>query len=103
KFVYDDSSTATVEFAAISAHAPHPAAVRLFMEWATSDEGLTSMANLSTGTPGREGIPDNRLASKESWYKEPTELDETWSTDATETAAKKDFLAQWAKVFNYNA
>jgi iron(III) transport system substrate-binding protein len=101
EFAYPETSTATMEFGAISANAPHPAAVRLFMEWATSDEALTSLAAITAGTPCRVGIPDNRSATKQSWYKQPAKLDLNWSIDPTESAAQTAFLTQWAKVFNY--
>jgi ABC-type Fe3+ transport system substrate-binding protein len=91
-----------MEFGAISANAPHPAAVRLFMEWATSDEALTSLAAITQGTPCRAGIPDNRSAAKQPWYKKPTNLDLNWSIDPAESAAQATFLTQWAKVFNYS-
>ena len=102
EFAYPETSTATMEFGAISANAPHPAAVRLFMEWATSDEALTSLAAITAGTPCRLGIPDNRAAAKQSWYKQPAKLDLNWSIDPTESASQAAFLTEWAKVFNYS-
>jgi ABC-type Fe3+ transport system substrate-binding protein len=102
EFAYPETSTATMEFGAISSNAPHAAAVRLFMEWATSDEGLTSLAAITQGTPCRAGIPDSRPAAVQSWYKPPTKLDLNWSIDPQESAAQTAFLAQWAKVFNYS-
>jgi iron(III) transport system substrate-binding protein len=102
EFVYPETSTATMEFGAISSDAPHPAAVRLFLEWATSDEAVTSLAAITQGTPCRVGIPDNRSAAKRSWYKQPTNLDLKWSIDPQESAIQAAFLAQWAKVFNYS-
>jgi iron(III) transport system substrate-binding protein len=103
KFVFPSTSTATVQIGALSANAPHPAAARLFMEWATTDEALASLAAITLGTPGRDGIPDMRSAAKEDWYKPPANLDLNWTYDEMGTSERSEFLTRWAKVFNYAA
>jgi iron(III) transport system substrate-binding protein len=101
EFTYPDPTTAVPVYIAIAANAPHPAAARLFMEWATSDKGLSSMATIANATPAHDGIPDTRAAPKQSWYEPPRRLDADWATDPKQLQEREAFLEKWADVFDY--
>ena len=59
-------------FAALSSHAPHPSAARLFTTWMLSEDGAQAIIDLQ-GRPTRLGMDDTRSAvaelEKTDWWK----------------------------------
>jgi len=101
EFQYPDLTTGITWMMGISAGAPHPAASRLFMEWATSKEANSSFALLGQGEPTYEGAEDERPFLGESWYEAPKEIWEDWGVDEEFLGSTDDFLAKWDDVFGY--
>ena len=54
---------------AISAHAPHPLAARLFHNWVLSEEGALAIQKVYGSATVVDGVPDTRAMSKEPWHK----------------------------------
>lgn len=101
-FVYPNPTTAAPFFMAISSNAPNPNAAQLFVEWATSDEGLAELVESSNGLPPREGIEDRRELADFEGYEAPEELDDGWATDDEMWAAQEEFLQRWGDAFGYS-
>ncbi|WP_172978280.1 ABC transporter substrate-binding protein [Microbacterium sp. SYP-A9085] len=102
EFQYPDRTTGVTWMMGISAGAPHPAAARLFMEWATSAKANSAFALLGQGEPTYQGAEDARTFLKESWYEAPRKVWDDWGVDKEFLDGGKDFLAQWDKVFGYS-
>lgn len=83
--------TPTPEFGnswqAVSAHAPHPHAARLFHSWILSEEGAIALQEVYGAATTLEGAPETRTVSQEPWYepiKERYDVDwERWGRDYT--------------------
>jgi ABC-type Fe3+ transport system substrate-binding protein len=58
---------------AASAHAPHPNAARLFLNWAGSEAGAVAFQTKYLAATTIEGVPDQRSFTTEDWYKPMTE------------------------------
>jgi ABC-type Fe3+ transport system substrate-binding protein len=58
---------------AVSAHAPHPNAARLFLNWAGSEDGANAFQLQYLAATTIKGVPDRRPFTKEDWYKPMTE------------------------------
>lgn len=57
---------------AASAHAPHPNAARLFLNWAGSEAGAAAFQTKYLAATTIEGVPDQRPFTKEDWYQPMT-------------------------------
>jgi ABC-type Fe3+ transport system substrate-binding protein len=68
---------------AISAHAPHPNAAKLYQEYMFSEEGYGLWQKIGGGPSVRHGFADQRAVAKEPWYHFPDELYQYDRTDAT--------------------
>jgi iron(III) transport system substrate-binding protein len=101
QWVYPSPDIGTMQSIAISAKAPHPYAARLFEEWALSTDGLTGATSALGGAPVLSTVTDGRAVAGQSWYKPPTQVDYTWSTNATIASAMDSFVSDWNKVFGY--
>jgi ABC-type Fe3+ transport system substrate-binding protein len=66
-----DPGVGTPTGQAISAHAPHPNAARLYQEYSFIDEGYAAW-NKFGGAPAKIGFDDTRDVAKEPWYHYPT-------------------------------
>ncbi len=109
-FVYPTPTVSTQFGMGVVAKSPHPAAARLFAEWAASKEGSDDIAkingNLSLHQDGFDGRGD--LTSL-PWYK-AYDSDEVWNSsvytkDQTFLAAAGsdgDFDSHWSQVFGYS-
>lgn len=102
EFQYPDRTTGVTWMMGISAGAPHPAAARLFMEWATSAKANSEFALLGQGEPTYQGAEDARTFLKEPWYEAPREVWDDWGVDKEFLDGGKDFLARWDKAFGYS-
>lgn len=71
QYAYPDPTASALWMMGLPSKAPHPYTARLFLEWATSQEGHDLMAKLGAGTGTRTGWVDDRAVAKEPWYKEP--------------------------------
>jgi ABC-type Fe3+ transport system substrate-binding protein len=100
EYKYPNPTNAAIWMIGLPAQTPHPYAARLFMEWATSDEGHDLMAALGSGTGTRTGWVDTREIAKEPWYAEPV----VWYGMATapDLQGEKfaDFVAQVNATLN---
>jgi iron(III) transport system substrate-binding protein len=78
---------------------PHPAAARLFMEWATSLEAQSAMANIAQADVLINGWVDEREVSQQPWYTPPATLWNSWS-DLPEVQgdALTAFYDQWHQI-----
>lgn len=101
EFQYPETTSGVTWMMGISAGAPHPAASRLFMEWATTEEANSSFALLGQGEPTYEGAPDQRTFLEESWYEAPREIWDDWGVDEEFLGSTDDFLSTWDDVFDY--
>lgn len=101
EFMYPDPTTASPFYMAISANAPHPAAARQFMEWATSEESLARVAEISGGIPAREDVEADRAIEDIEWFEGPTGLDGEWPEDDAMWDDQEDFISRWAELFGY--
>jgi ABC-type Fe3+ transport system substrate-binding protein len=72
---------------AISAHAPHPNAARLYQEYTFTEEGYAAWQGIGGGPSTRIGFQDQRDVAKQDWYKSPTSL---YDYDRTDATAQKD-------------
>lgn len=71
EYTYPKPTNSALWMVALPTKSPHPNAARLFLEWATSDEGHDLMARYGGGTGTRTGWKDDREIAKESWYEAP--------------------------------
>jgi ABC-type Fe3+ transport system substrate-binding protein len=70
---------------AISAHAPHPNAARLFHNWLLSEEGEISLQETYGARTTMEDLEDTRPATKEPWYQPiETRYDIDWDRWASD-------------------
>lgn len=54
---------------AISGHAPHPHAARLFLSWTMSPEGAQALQETYGSSTTIDGVADTRPVTKEAWHK----------------------------------
>jgi iron(III) transport system substrate-binding protein len=101
RWFYPEESPVSTNFIAISAKAAHPNAARLFMEWATSAEANSQLANVTQGSPNHSEAKDTRTITQQTWYKPPAKIWSDWPTDATFAADKEAFLKRVGDVFQY--
>jgi ABC-type Fe3+ transport system substrate-binding protein len=69
----------------IPANPPHPAAAKLYQEYAFTEEGY-SVWQKDGGTPARKGVKDQRPVASESWYHMPEDIFAYDPADATKAA-----------------
>jgi len=100
ELLYPHPSTGTSFSMAINAGAPHPAAAKLFMEWATSPEALASASVAFQAAP-IEGVPDGRDLSSLPWFKAPEDVELGWELDQDMIADSDSFVDHWNQVFGY--
>ncbi|WP_171110085.1 MULTISPECIES: extracellular solute-binding protein [Streptomyces] len=96
EYAYPKPTNAALWMIGLPTATPHPYAARLFMEWATSDEGHDLMAGYGTGTGTRTGWADERAIAKEPWYAEP----EVWYGMATQPELQGDGFADFVSKVN---
>ncbi|MBO9577456.1 MAG: extracellular solute-binding protein [Microbacteriaceae bacterium] len=107
-FVYPSPTVGTQFGMGVVTDSPHPAAARLFAEWASSLEGSDGLAELSGNLNLREGGVDGRAYSELDWFT-PVDLDTVVNSavytqdEAFRDAAGPDgdFLGHWSQVFGY--
>lgn len=76
---YPQPAPASMHQFFLSANAPHSAAGRLFMEWGSSVEAQSSLAEISGGLVAHEKWQDNRTITSEGWYHAPAAgIDVAW-------------------------
>lgn len=96
EYAYPKPTNAALWMVGLPTTTPHPYAARLFMEWATSDEGHDLMATYGSGTGTRTGWVDKREVAKEPWYTKP----EVWYGMATEPDLQGDGFADFVSKVN---
>lgn len=99
EFFYPNPTTSSAHYMFISANAPHSAAARLFMEWATSLEAQTSIANISGGLVAHADWVDKRSIAEQDWYQAPEEINVKWATDPEFQADVKEITERWLDTF----
>lgn len=81
---------------AISAHAPHPHAARLFANWLISEEGAIGIQTHYGSATTITGLEDSRPVTKEAWYKP---IDKRWNIQWDRWAnAYEEELGAWQKI-----
>lgn len=102
EFLYPDVTPVTAFSSGISAYAPHPAAARLFQEWATQAKNQTALSSISQGAAGNPMAIDSRVIANENWYQAP-KTGWFWSTDPKLdfSTVEQDTLTKWDEAFNY--
>lgn len=95
KWSLPDPGIGPVTGQAISAHAPHLAAAKLYQEYTFTSEGY-KLWQKRGGAPARKDYKDQRKVAQESWYHLPSDLAEYSTADAAkrvhEVTAKFDKL-----------
>jgi iron(III) transport system substrate-binding protein len=71
---YPEPRSASYTGIGIAAKAKHPNAAKLWLEYETSEYGNEQVSQLFSMAPGRDGAPDSRPSTKDSWYKAPAAL-----------------------------
>lgn len=103
RFANPKPTSGTQFFEAITKKAPHPAAARLWMEYATTLEGQEAMSSAVGSMSVLSDWKDNReWTDKLSWYKLPDQSGvwRDWQTDPRFTNdGLKKFLEKWKKIF----
>lgn len=105
RFVIPSPASATQFEQAIIKGAPHPAAARLFQEWAASLPGQEAITKGEAFTSQAKGWKDETtFMSKLSWFKLPSQTYLSWQTDPRLSGTKLEaFVNKWNKVFHYSA
>lgn len=98
--VYPEPTPVLIQYSAVVKTATHPNAARLFLEYITTEEGLTNYKRFSGGNVGRPDI-DAKVKAKysdEPWYKAPGNL---YVIDNWDAVLKdyRDMLAEWRAIF----
>lgn len=62
------------QWMAISAHAPHPNAARLFQNWLNNDDGARNVEEVYGSRSVLSGFDDTRAVAKEPWFHGPVEV-----------------------------
>ena len=101
KMIYPHPATGTSFSMAINSGAPSPNAARLFMEWATSEEGLASASVEFDVAPPYDGVTDGRDLSSLDWFKAPEEVEYGWEFEPTMLADQDDFVQHWNSLFGF--
>lgn len=92
-------TTSAPFFTAVAANAPHPQAARCFQNWVTSKEGLTIGGKIRQTIPPIDGLPNQQVATKKSWYEAPPKLDLSWETNKKMYAKQESFVGKWHDIF----
>lgn len=71
EYKYPKPTNAALWMIGLPKQTPHPYAARLFMEWATSEEGHDLITRLGAGTGTRTGWVDDREIAEQPWYEAP--------------------------------
>lgn len=98
---YRDNPSAGAFFQVVSEEAPNPNAARLFMDWATSLEGQTTLMNINSGISTHADWVDERPIAELDWY-EPFsgEVYVEYAFDAElADAATEDLYPRWNELF----
>jgi putative spermidine/putrescine transport system substrate-binding protein len=104
RWIFPSPTPANLTVQAISAHAPHSNAAKLFQEWAASQEGQAEWFKLSGVASAREDTVDGRKANKGDWYKEdwyadPADLYLDYLNDPGYVDPAKPIIAEWNQIF----
>jgi iron(III) transport system substrate-binding protein len=100
RWAFPEPATGPVTGQAISAHAPHPNAARLYQEYAFTLEGYGAWQKLG-GAPARIGFKDLRPVAAESWYRYPGRFLEYDPQDVTNLYPKiSDLFRRFVGVQN---
>lgn len=76
---YPEPAPASMHQFFLSANAPNSAAGRLFLEWGTSLEAQSSLAQISGGLVAHEKWKDDREITTTDWYRPPADgIDVAW-------------------------
>jgi ABC-type Fe3+ transport system substrate-binding protein len=104
RFVIPSPAAATQFNQAILKGAPHPAAARLFQEWATSLAGQQALSASNGFTSQLPGWKDNiPFISKLPWAKLAKTTYLKWQTDPRLQGDNlTSFLAKWSQVFHHS-
>ncbi|AKS33783.1 ABC transporter substrate-binding protein [Mycolicibacterium goodii] len=92
---YPDPAPSSMHQFFVSANAPHAAAGRLMLEWGTTLEAQTSLAEISGGLVGHRRWRDQRPIRAESWYRPPANgIDIAWQQKLGRDDSDK-FIQEW--------
>jgi len=95
EFAFPPDTPASLQRFFVSAHAPHPAAARLFLEWGTGLAAQTSLAKISDGMSARKDWKDTRAIHAKSWYQDPSNgIDTSWETNSS-ADQQQEFTQEW--------
>jgi iron(III) transport system substrate-binding protein len=106
-FVYPKDTTGGYFSTGIVAHAPHPNAAKLFMEWATTPEANALYTTTTQTIPANSQVQDTRQLKSLPFYKAP-DLSNVWFDFVTDpkflaaSAADGDYLSKWNSTFGYS-
>jgi len=99
--IYPSPTPVILQHTGMSSNAPHPNAAKLFLEYITSEEGLTEWKKSSGGLTGLPSVDAARglKYTSEPWYREPKEffIAEDGTRDMQEEY--KRFAPIWKEVF----
>ncbi|GGI08693.1 ABC transporter substrate-binding protein [Egicoccus halophilus] len=104
RWVYPDPAVAGAFAVGISANAPHPAAARLLMEWATSPEASERYSSITQTPPSNAEASDDREILETDWYQTPSDeqLFFGWIDDEeiqAQIAEDGEFFEWWSATF----
>lgn len=97
---YPTPTPITLHYTGVSSKAPHPHAARLFLEYFTSEEGVTEWAKIWGASTGRPDV-DEKVPPQyatEAWYKAPTEFYQIQDWDYA-SQQHKGVLEEWSEIF----
>jgi iron(III) transport system substrate-binding protein len=97
---YPAPTPIVIQYSAISKNATHPNAARLFLEYISSEEGLSHYKRASGGSTGRPDLDAKQQPkyAQEPWYRAPTELFVIQDWDAA-LKEYRPIIAEWAALF----
>lgn len=102
RWVYDGESVSVPMLIAVSKDATSPYAARLFVQWATSNQGLGLFTDLAASHSVADGINDGGMAPEQDWYEPYGDLWLEWMTDSTFQDERQDFLDRWSEAVGYS-
>lgn len=95
RVAYPEPAPASTHQFFLSANAPNSAAGRLFMEWGTTVEAQSSLADISGGLVAHKKWKDNRKITQEDWYTAPPNgIDVAWQSGLSQDDSD-EFIQEW--------